>query len=169
MKRVSAHLLLVGVALLSSAAQAQLPTGVTTATITATATIEEVLEFDVIDGSIDCGIVAPGGLDACPDADTAEILLSANADWDLTLDDFGGAGEDTVTLFVDDFARMGQFIMDLTTDAPDAGNSGTAGAPRTILITGAIRLAGAEEEVVDEGDDFGPYLGEFLLTLSAQN
>lgn len=168
MKRASAHLLLVGVALLSSAAQAQLPTGVTTATITATATIEEVLEFDVIDGSIDCGLVGPGD-DGCPDADTAEIIVSANADWDLTLDDFGGAGEDTVTLFVDDFARMGQFIMDLTTDAPDAGNGGTAGPPTNVIITGNIRGTGAEEEVVDEGDDFGPYLGEFLLTLSAQN
>ena len=167
MKRVSKFALLVGVTLLSSVAQAQ--SGVTNTTITASATIDAILEFDVNDSVIECGTVAVGQADPCPDSGTANIDVRANSDWDLTLDDFGGAGEDVVTLFVDDFAKMGQFLMDLTTDAPEPGNGGTAGPQVNVVITGAIRLTGTDEQIIDTIDDFGPYLGEFDLTIAVAN
>ena len=164
MKRASIFALLVGVTLLSSAAHAQL--GVTTANLNATADVSAVLEFDVLDGSIECGSVAVGD-SGCPNAadGDANLLVRSNSDWALTLDDFGGAGVDTVTLFVDDFARIGQFIMDLTNTAP----TGVAGPDTSSTISGSIRGTGGDSEIIDQTDDFGAYLGEFSVTLTATN
>lgn len=176
MKRLGMGILAVAaVTLLAGRAEAQIATGQTTYTITATATIDAILEFDVIDDSVDCDVVLVGDAACAGDGTTsdgeAEILVSANSDWLLTFSDLGGAvaPSNVVTMTNDDAGRFGEFLLDIDSDAPDAANGGEAGVDFTVIISAAVRTGLTDNDNLDVTDDYGTYTGTFNVTLTATN
>ena len=167
-------LAIVAMAVVCFAARAEAQTGVTNTTITASADIAAILEFDVVKGTIECGFVLVGDT-ACDDdtggtTDQAEITVSANSDWLLVLVDDGGtltANECTFTHDDEVSNFFGEYIMDVTTD--QAGNGGTANIDVQVFISGTIRDTGTADESLDVTDDNGAYSCAFDLTLQANN
>lgn len=135
--------------------------------LTATANINSVVELNVIDGVLECGSIVISAPTACGgDSGTAEVEVIANSDWTLTIDDLGGASpgssDGEVTLAAD-IGRNGQFVLDLALSA----TSGASTASEDITISPvAIRGSGGAAEEFDPTDDYGAYLGEFVVTLT---
>lgn len=134
--------------------------------LTAEASISAVVTLTVLDGVLECGTIelATSATACGADQGTATIQVVSNSDYTLAVDDLGGAApgasDGEVSLFAD-IGRNGQFVLDI--DLSSTGGVATGGDTITISPV-SIRASGGPAEQFEATDDYGSYVGEFVVT-----